>query len=275
MEKNIIITKYKNNFKEHVTKLDLIISLVSSIIYILSTSYSGTWKLKISVALIINIISYFILFLFLTIILKRVVIKLLNKKDIESKLFDSPKLVTLKLALIMVICWLPILIMLYPGTAINDTWGQFNQVKELMDGNIILSAHHPILHTLYMGYIILNVGFKTNNWHFAFFLYVIIQAIITSLCFAYSLKYAKNKLGINNKILFIGLLFYCFMPCYAFSIQTIAKDSFFAWIYLLFVIQYIEMIRTSGESLKSIKNFFLLILLSILCILTKKSYIKC
>ena len=60
------------------------------------------------------------------------------------------------------------------------------------------------------------------------------------------------------------------MPIYPASVQTISKDALFAWIYVLFFLYYIEIVRSKGEALKKRKHVIGFIVISILCCLTKK-----
>ncbi|MDO4889179.1 MAG: DUF6020 family protein [Candidatus Saccharibacteria bacterium] len=178
---------------------------------------------------------------------------------------------TLWLALIIFLCWLPVLIMLFPGTLANDTWGQLNQVMNLKDGAWTISAHHPVFDTSFMSIIILPAAHIFNNWQLAFFVYVLIQAIFTSLVFAYSISYFKDKFKQNNRTSFIFLLIFCFFPVFVMSVQNISKDALFSWLYVLFTIQFIEILRTKGEALKRMQFLGAFLLVCILCILAKKA----
>lgn len=186
-----------------------------------------------------------------------------------NRILDS-KHSTLYLALIIFLCWLPVLVMLYPGTLANDTWGQLNQVMNLNDGAWTIEAHHPVFDTFYMSVIILPIARLFNNWHFAFFVYVLIQAIFTSLVFAYSISYFKEKFHQKNKTSLIFLLIYCFFPVFVMSIQNVSKDSLFSWLYVLFILQFIEILRTKGDVLKKPQPLCMLILTCIFCALAKK-----
>ena len=82
-----------------------------------------------------------------------------------------------------------------------------------------MSAHHPVFDTLFMSTIILPIVYKFGDWHLAIFIYVLIQAIITSFVFSYSLIYAKEKLKLNNTIIILFLLIYILCPIYVTSVQ--------------------------------------------------------
>ncbi|MBQ9029342.1 hypothetical protein IJ114_01065 [Candidatus Saccharibacteria bacterium] len=178
---------------------------------------------------------------------------------------------TIILAMIIFLCWLPALIMLYPGTMVNDSWGQLNQVMNLRDNSWTISAHHPVFDSAYMSIIILPAARLFGNWHVAFFIYVLLQAIFTSLAFAYSITYFRKNFGQNTKVSLIFLLVYCFFPIFVSSVQTISKDALFAWIYLLFIIGFIEILRTKGACLKRQKFMVIFLTVCFFCILSKKA----
>ena len=98
----------------------------------------------------------------------------------------------------MLLLWLPLLMALYPGTLINDTWGQLQQfIISIKMGDItqnILTDQHPIFDTLFMGLLIIPIVELTGNWHIAIFIYVLFQALLTSLAFSYSILYIRKNL---------------------------------------------------------------------------------
>ena len=210
----------------------------------------------------------------MTFVFRLILSKLSKKEDYTNKIIDKimeNKKRLFIIAIIIFICWLPVLTMLYPGTCINDTWGQLTSVIKLKNGQWSMSAHHPVFDTIFMSTIILPIVYKFGNWHFAIFVYVLVQAIITSFVFSYSLIYAKEKLKLNNIIIMLFLLIYILCPIYVTSVQTVSKDALSAWIYVLFIIQYIEIIRTHGDCLHNTKNAIIHHIITIIfCILTKK-----
>ena len=186
-----------------------------------------------------------------------------------DRLFNSKHLL-FWLTLIIMICWLPALFMLYPGTLINDSWGQINRVLALQDGEWGFSSHHPMFDTFFISIIIIPIQMITGSWHFGFFAYVIIQALCTSLVFAYSVKYMREKFSQGNLASFIFLLIYCLFPVFVACIQTVSKDALSAWIYLLFVINFVEIIRSRGASLTNKRFLINFIVVCAFCVLTKK-----
>ena len=188
--------------------------------------------------------------------------------------FLEGKRAVLYIALIMLAFWMPTLICLYPGTAINDTWGQLQEfMRAFQNGRIyleFLEDHHPVVTTWIIGQIIVPLARIFDNWQLALFLYVILQAFLTCLSFAAVLVYCHRKLGISAGWIFVMFLAFVCLPIFPVSAQTISKDAMFSWIYVLFSIMFIEIVRTGGSSLKFAGNSDLFLILCLACCLTKK-----
>lgn len=174
--------------------------------------------------------------------------------------------------LVIFLTWLPVTIGLYPGTLINDSWGQLTQfIKYFYIGNHngVFSNHHPIFDTLIMGIVITPFGEKLNNWQLGFFIYSLIQELLTAFSFSLTVYYAHKYLKLKSGYVFTMLMFYALCPIFPISAQTISKDALFSWIYVIFMILFIEVLRTKGQVLSSVRYDLLLGLFIVLCIVTK------
>ena len=174
------------------------------------------------------------------------------------------------LALIILVCWTPVLTVLYPGTAINDSWGQLKQYIRFSNGENALYDHHPVFVTLIMGKTIMTLQAITGNLQSAFFIYVLLQAVFTSFAFSASILYAYRKLEIGKCAALCMLFLYCVLSVFPTSVQTISKDAFSAWLFVLFELLFIEGVRTGGEIFSDFRYLLLITLLGLLCSLTKK-----
>ena len=268
--------KVKKILKEHLCCADIIVCLLLSLIIPASNYFITGQHPSFNLFYIFQILLTFLLTMLCTILARHLFKYLANKKAKSNKfskyvdrVFNS-KHRFLWLTLIIFLFWVPALIMLFPGTMINDSWGQLNQVINSTNGEWGIDAHHPVFDTMIMSAIIIPIATIFNNWHFGFFVYVIIQAVCTSLVFSYSISYMKDKFKQTNLVSLIFLLIYCLYPIFVASVQTISKDALSAWIYLLFIIYIIDIIRTKNFSLKSKRFLILFVLICLLCILTKK-----
>lgn len=266
------------NVKRNLSILDIIISLFLGVAFAASPNYYTTGDCDFNINIILKGLGFAIIFTILAIAFRVLIMHINNSANNKFSKFDTLfdknksfyKYRIIIIASIILLFWMPVLCSLYPGTASNDTWGQFSQFYSLKNKYHYLKDNHPILTTIIIGIIIVPLSKITGKWHVFMFLYVILQAIATSIAFSYSLVYAKEKLKLNNKYIIFFLVLYCILPIFPCSIQAINKDALFSWIYVLFFINYIEIVRTNGECLNDNKTVYKIIVLSILACLTKK-----
>lgn len=177
---------------------------------------------------------------------------------------------TLIVAILICLAWIIPLCFLYPGTLINDTWGELQQFIRYSTRKIPFSDHNPIFDTLVMSLIIVPVSQLTGRWHMMIFIYVLIQAILTSLAFASTVTYTFKKLGLGVKVSGTLLLLYCIIPVFPAAVQTVSKDALHSWGFVFFVLLYIELVRTNGLILKDKVFLAKLCIVIAYCCLTKK-----
>ena len=104
--------------------------------------------------------------------------------------------------LLIFLSFVPLFLYTWPGNFVADAgW----QVRDYMEHRI--STHHPILHTLLLGFFY-NSGLKKGDIGSSFQLYTLLQMLILSASFAFFLKYVKEK-GIARR--FRILLFFIFV----------------------------------------------------------------
>lgn len=259
---------------------DYIVCLILALGLAAAPYYINTGSCTLSLTYFVTVI-----IVFLTLLIISTVIRNLLVRDAKSRRYNSQyltrwnrlldnKYAVIWLMLIILLLWSPVIISLYPGTLINDTWGQLSEYIQYFNiGGIYngrLSDHHPFIDTLIMGTMITPFGEKLHNWQLGFFIYTIIQVILTSFSFALSIVYSFKKLKVRASYLLVMCLSYGLCPVFPISAQTISKDALFSSIYVLFILMFIEIIRTQGEYLSNYKYMILLIVVASLCIITKK-----
>lgn len=262
---------------------DIVISLALAFAFSASPQYleCGTCSYDASFFLLSG--ATFLTFLIIAYIIRKNMVRLCSHTDIYVNknrvitVFDnllSNKHSFLIVTLLIVICWLPILVSLYPGTVINDTWGQFYQYHNFIKDGVlqkgIIDAQHPIFDTMVMGAIIAPLADWTGNWQNAFFIYVLLQTAATAASFAATVRYAYKKLEIGIYAALIILFIYCVFPVFPVSVQTIGKDSLSAWIFVFFSINYLEIVRTDGSALSDHVFLAKMTFWTVLLCLTKK-----
>lgn len=265
----------EKKFNTVLSKLDYFLCIFLALAFTVSPYYITSGECKLNFSLIMFAFNLTV-FLLITWFLRYQLTNFQKIGGNGSKVTEygnrllSHKYALLFVTVIIFVCWLPVLLCLYPGTLINDTWGQLQQFMLFSSGNGGLSDHHPITDTFLMGGFIIPLVRLTGKWREVIFLYVLLQALFTSFAFACSILYLYRKLKLNSKFVMILLLFYCFLPCFPASVQTVSKDALFSWIFVLFFIFFLEVVRSGGEVLKKIKFLFFLSVLAVACCLTKK-----
>lgn len=195
---------------------------------------------------------------------------LLNKSYVVPQAEPWSRKDLLKHAGIILLCWLPILIFLYPGSLSNDTWNQLWQAMMWRYGSS-LNDQHPVFDTMLFAGIIYPVMKVTGSWRIGLFVFVLLQAVVTSFVLSSSIYYCRNHLKISGKGSTLMMVIYCLFPFFPFAVQNLSKDSIYAWCYILFLLFYLEILRTKGAFLKQRKRLIQFILVCLLCCFTKKT----
>ncbi|MFT9410548.1 DUF6020 family protein [Liquorilactobacillus hordei] len=276
----LVVWREKMNIVKLNSKFEYTLNLMVSLMLAAAPKYIQMGYCKFNLGYFLTVLW---IFMALTVISWGLRSKLLNNSINKDAFFDSNKWIkiifnskysVLYITLIIFSCWLPVIISLYPGTLINDTWGQLGEFINFSKGGVIhkgvLSDHHPFVDTLIMGSIITPFGKLFHNWQLGIFVYVIIQAFFSALSFSLTVKYAHAKLMLKNTFLVFMVAFYALCPVFPASVQTVSKDALFSWIYVIFIILYIEAIRTKCQCFNNIKYDIWMIVVASLSILTKK-----
>ena len=260
-----------------ITKMEIAVSMVLSYMFAISPQYFRNGKYTLDAALIFTAFAYFCFLIIGNTLVKFIIRNYYSASHFSivpnawKKVLES-KHALYKIMLIILLCWLPILLALYPGSILHDTFVQMQQFINFI-GNGRASSfndHHPVFDTFLYGIIIVPVAKITGNWHLAVFIFVLLQAALASLSFSYTIIFSRKCLKLDENISFLLLLIYCLLPLYATSVQNLTKDTVFTFAYVLFCVSFLEIVKTRG-AVFSIKSFsFRFLGICILCALTKK-----
>lgn len=146
----------------------------------------------------------------------------------------------------LVLFWLPKLIAFYPGLFLGDTGDQMQQYYgvggsylHLISEDVVLTNHHPVLHTLWMG-ICTSIGtalFGSQN--LGFFIYTASQFLICAFAAAYGMKGLYRR-HVPVKVLLGILLFYGLIPWYSTYAVFATKDVIYSCFLLLYMVTLLE-----------------------------------
>ncbi len=183
----------------------------------------------------------------------------------------------LVLAGVIFVCWLPVLILMYPCSINPDTTEQLFEFQTSAPtyypwGNEYVDAefvdHHPVFDTLLYGGITL-LGDVIGSYNIAFFLFTLLQGALGALGLAASCCYA-SRLGAPRAAVLVMAFLCAFLPLYPRFMGVVLKDSTFAVCWVPFLLCYLECFRTRGEALRSARFIVAFVLFAGLCLLTKK-----
>ncbi|MBR4582051.1 MAG: hypothetical protein IKO32_12535 [Lachnospiraceae bacterium] len=176
----------------------------------------------------------------------------------ESSFFG--KNAFLKAFIILLVCYLPFLIVSFPGNLCFDVIGQIEQV---LSGTY--STHHPLLHTLWVGGFTYLGGKLFSSYEAGLFLYVLSQTLLLITAFASVIAFfAKKK--IPGVYLYALMILFVITPIYTNLSTTALKDVPFAAFVLLYLIFYSSFLAHPEEMKKSSSHLlFVFLQIGVIC----------
>ncbi len=155
---------------------------------------------------------------------------------------------------ILLLCYLPFLLLAFPG---NLCWDAIGQIEQVLTGNTY-STHHPLFHTLIMGGFVKIGQELLHSPELGLFAYMLFQDALLAGALAATIGVlAKRRASFS---LLLGmLLLYCITPVYSNMASTALKDipySSFVVFYVILLALFLE----KPERLRSRKfliSFFL------------------
>lgn len=164
---------------------------------------------------------------------------------------------------IILLLWLPWIIIYYPGSMPYDPVAQIYQIHgsgafrpELWEPTVDgwISNSHPILHTLILGGFF-ELGDALGSQNLGIFMYSIFQCLVRALSFAAVCCFLR-RLGVPKIFCLLTIAFFALFPAIATSSMVTFKDHLFSPIYVIYLMQVIEIVRTRGVILKK-KSFLI------------------
>ncbi len=265
--------------------ITFLLSFLITSFMVIGTSFIMTGNFKmIKKHPLITVLSFILLVKILWEIIKYLFDRLDNKKNAEKrkkigklgKLFDKhPFLFSI---LFIILLWLVYIIAFYPAIMSPDPSFQllqyfninnkYSDYVVLLDKNVILTNHHPVIHTIILGSLV-KLGIKLfSSVNAGLFIYSIIQTIILASTLSYTIKFMKD-INVSLKYRKICLLIYSLVPVFPLYAMSPVKDVIFGCLIIIYIISFYKLINLK-EKLK-IKDMVMEILLIILIILFRNN----
>lgn len=140
-------------------------------------------------------------------------------------------------AVLIFVCWLPYLVLSFPGILSADSFWQLRQGL----GNDALNTHHPVLHTLWMG-AFAHLGVKLGAIDLGIALFSLFQMALMAICCAFALSYLA-RIGAHRGLRLALLLYFILPPMHGLYSVTLWKDVPFAGITLVLMPLLLETVR--------------------------------
>ena len=212
---------------------------------------------------LIVLIGYGVLFYCVMVCLKEAVIRLAVEQEDRGEPADKKAgyRYCFKIAAILFVCWLPYLLICYPGTTLYDARTMLEQYFGLSP----MTNHHPYFQTVLIG-IFVEIGDMFGSGAAGMFLYVLIQEVAFIAVLTYLFVKLK-KAGISRKIRIVLLGIYALLPVFPVYAISVGKNMNFSIVLLLITIFLYELAEKEEDFVAGKwKLFFLPVLLVLLCL---------
>lgn len=154
-------------------------------------------------------------------------------------------------ALVLALCWLPVLVGYAPALFMWDTntqilqwFGLPNHISssvDLLDSSVLLTQHHPPLHTALVGLCVQAGISLAGSENLGIFIYAVLQWAVDILAISWAFRIAQI-VGAPRAPRFVALGFIALVPAYSNYSVLVTKDVLFASALLLFAIELVYLV---------------------------------
>lgn len=135
----------------------------------------------------------------------------------------------------LLLCWLPVLLAVYPGFFVYDAQEEWLQVASRT-----FTTHHPLVHVLLLGGIVCAVHKVTDSYNLGIACYMLVQMVIVSGGFTYLLSFMRRR-KVSGAVRVVSLLYFAFFPVIVMFTLCSAKDTLFTVALLLLLLSLLDM----------------------------------
>ena len=141
---------------------------------------------------------------------------------------------------VLTVCWLPYLVLCYPGSLTYDAQWQLGQFF----GQTPATNHHPWCSTLLMGWIV-SLG-KVWSLNVGLFLYVLFQSAVCAAVFG-AICVQVGGLAGRTSTFRLALLYYALVPSWGAYAQMVVKDTLFYGVFAGFCLCAVCLFHRKGQ----------------------------
>lgn len=143
--------------------------------------------------------------------------------------------------LFLLLCWLPVLLAVYPGFFVYDAQDEYIQVATRT-----FSTHHPLVHVLLLGGMVCGIHKLTDSYNLGIACYMVFQMAVAAGVFTFLFSYLRKR-KVSRILRLIGLLWLGLFPTVVMFTLCSAKDALFTLALLLLLLCLLELGR-EGEA---------------------------
>lgn len=167
-------------------------------------------------------------------------------------------------AALLLACWVPVWLAFYPGTFVYDSGTQFYTYLDW-----VLNTHHPLLHTILMGFCIMlgidNTADGSATVGLA--IYSVVQMALMAGMVGYACHWLRKRGAPLFARVAVTLLFMLF-PFYGIWSFSAQKDILFGGLVLVFVLQLVDVWRDGPAALKRpLRVVFFVLAATLMCLM--------
>jgi hypothetical protein len=178
---------------------------------------------------------------------------------LSSQTHVSARKIWIGSAVFLFLCWLPCLILFYPG---NISWDSLACIVRAM-GRTRLTNQQPILYILLMRPFLMGasaLGLGTNAGAASF---LAAQSAATAAMAGYVVSWLHKK-GFPAYVQIPVLAYFALNPIIAFYAVTMWKDILFSAVLMVYTVNLIDLIQSKGERLKEPRFFVWFLIVNLL-----------
>lgn len=167
--------------------------------------------------------------------------------------------------LFLLVCWLPVLLAVYPGFFVYDAQEEWLQVASRN-----FTTHHPLLHVLLLGGIICAVHKVTDSYNLGIACYMVVQMVIVSGGFTYLLHFLRKK-KVSRGLRVLSLFYFAFFPVVVMFTLCSAKDALFTAALLMLLLSLLDLGSSGSAFFTSNKKMAFFVLSAVFMMLFRKN----
>ena len=169
-------------------------------------------------------------------------------------------------AALLLVCWIPYLLVYWPGLIYGDTLDSLRQIF----GISLLNNHHPLLYTLFIG-ACLQLGTMLGSFEIGLGIYSAVQMFLMAAVLAYLLCWVRVRSGMRRVWLVLMFAMFAFVPYFATYSVSLWKDPAFSCALVMVTLMLADLAFSDGACARSKKWLVGLALWSLLAIFTRNN----